>query len=49
MKVFTTIVAIFFSFIMLEFLTRVMIDDGLNYEIEMLKYANKYYINDIYE
>ena len=41
MKVFTTIVAIFFSFIMLEFLTRVMIDDGLNYEIEMLKYANK--------
>jgi hypothetical protein len=41
MKVFTTIVAIFFSFIMLELLTRVIIDDGLNYEIEMLKYANK--------
>ena len=41
MKILTSLIAIFFSFLMLEVLTRVIIDDGLNYEIEMLKYANQ--------
>lgn len=41
MKIFTTFFAIIFSLLMLEFFTRILIDNGLNYEIEMLKYANK--------
>ena len=41
MKILTTTIAIILSIIMLEILTRIIIDDGLNYEIEMLKYANQ--------
>ena len=41
MKILTTTIAIVLSIIMMEVLTRVIIDDGLNYEIEMLKYANQ--------
>ena len=41
MKILTTTIAIILSIIMMEVLTRVIIDDGLNYEIEMLKYANQ--------
>ena len=40
MKILTTTIAIILS-IILEILTRIIIDDGLNYEIEMLKYANQ--------
>ena len=41
MKIFKKFFEIIFSLLMLEFFTRILIDNGLNYEIEMLKYANK--------
>ena len=39
MKIFTFCLSIIISFVMLEGLTRLIIDDGLNYDIEMMKYA----------
>jgi len=41
MKYFSLILSILFSIILLEFFVRFYIDDGLNYEIEMMKYANQ--------
>ncbi len=37
MKIFTFCLSIIISFVMLEGLTRLIIDDGLNYDIEMMK------------
>lgn len=41
MKYLVSILSIIFSLFLLEILTRTVIDNGLNYEIEMLKYANR--------
>ena len=41
MKFFTVIFSFLISLIVLEILTRLIIDDGMNYEIEMMKYANR--------
>lgn len=41
MKVLTVLLSVFISFLVLELFTRFIIDDGINYEIEMMKYANK--------
>lgn len=40
MKILTVIFSLLISFLFLEIITRFFIDDGLNYEIEMMKYAN---------
>ncbi|MBD1141203.1 SGNH/GDSL hydrolase family protein [Pelagibacterales bacterium SAG-MED39] len=40
MKYFTIIFSIIISLIFLESFSRIFIDDGMNYEIEMAKYAN---------
>ena len=40
MKIFSIFISIIVSFFLLEIFTRVIIDNGLNYEIEMMKYAN---------
>tara|TARA_B100000780_G_scaffold208300_1_gene148475 strand:+ start:7062 stop:7985 length:924 start_codon:yes stop_codon:yes gene_type:complete len=41
MKYVILIFSFFFSFLLLELFTRIIIDDGMNYEIEMQKYATK--------
>ena len=41
MKFLTVICSFLISLIVLEILTRLIIDDGMNYEIEMMKYANR--------
>ena len=41
MKYFSLILSILISILFLEFFVRFYIDDGLNYEIEMMKYANQ--------
>ena len=41
MRYFVIILSTFFSFLLLEIFTRVFLDNGLNYEIEMMKYANQ--------
>ncbi|RPG94875.1 MAG: SGNH/GDSL hydrolase family protein [Candidatus Pelagibacter sp. TMED263] len=41
MKFFTTILSVFISLIFLEIFVRYFIDDGMNYELEMMKYANQ--------
>tara|TARA_B100001250_G_scaffold413467_1_gene447728 strand:- start:2121 stop:3050 length:930 start_codon:yes stop_codon:yes gene_type:complete len=41
MKYFSLILSILISIIFLEFFVRFYIDDGMNYEIEMMKYANQ--------
>ena len=41
MKYLTILLSVIFSFLFLEFFVRFFIDDGMNYEIEMMKYANK--------
>ena len=41
MKYLVSILSIILSLFLLEILTRTIIDNGLNYEIEMLKYANR--------
>ena len=39
MKILTFCISLIISLVMLEGLTRIIIDDGLNYDIEMMKYA----------
>ena len=41
MKYLLTLVSLILSLILLEIFTRFFIDDGMNYEIEMMKYANE--------
>ena len=41
MKYLSLILSILISIFFLEFFVRFYIDDGLNYEIEMMKYANQ--------
>ena len=41
MKYLTILLSVTISFLFLEFFVRFFIDDGMNYEIEMMKYANK--------
>ena len=41
MKYFATFLSIIFTLIFLEIFVRLIIDDGMNYEIEMMKYANQ--------
>ena len=41
MKYLTFFLSILISLISLEFFVRIFIDNGFNYEIEMMKYANK--------
>ncbi len=41
MKYFATFLSIIFTLIFLEIFVRLFIDDGMNYEIEMMKYANQ--------
>ncbi len=41
MKYITIFLSVFFSFIILEFFVRFFLDNGMNYEIEMMKYANQ--------
>lgn len=41
MKVLAVFFSIIVSFLALELFTRFIIDNGMNYEIEMMKYANK--------
>ncbi len=41
MKSLTIILSMIFSLILLEIFTRLIIDNGMNYEIEMMKYANE--------
>ncbi len=41
MRIFAVTLSFLFSFIVLEIFTRLFIDDGMNYEIEMMKYANR--------
>lgn len=40
-KIFIFIFSILISFFILEIFTRLVVDDGINYNIEMLKYANQ--------
>ena len=40
MKIFAVTLSFFF-FYSFEIFTRLFIDDGMNYEIEMMKYANR--------
>ena len=37
MRIFAVTLSFLFSFIVLEIFTRLFIDDGMNYEIEMIK------------
>ena len=41
MKIFTCIFSILIGFFILEIFTRLVVDDGINYNIEMLKYGNQ--------
>jgi len=41
LKYLTILLSVTISFLFLEFFVRFFIDDGMNYEIEMMKYANK--------
>ena len=41
MKIFTSIFSILIGFFILEIFTRLVVDDGINYNIEMLKYGNQ--------
>ena len=41
MKYILSFISIAFSLLFLEIFVRVFIDDGMNYEIEMMKYANQ--------
>ena len=41
MKYLLSLVSLIISLILLEIFTRFFIDDGMNYEIEMMKYANE--------
>jgi len=41
LKYLLSLVSLILSLILLEILTRFFIDDGMNYEIEMMKYANE--------
>lgn len=41
MKTLTIILSFLMSLLLLEIFTRIVIDDGMNYEIEMMKYANQ--------
>lgn len=41
MRILTITLSFIFSLLILEIFTRLLIDDGMNYEIEMMKYANR--------
>ena len=41
MKYLLSLFSLIFSFVLLEIFVRSFIDDGMNYEIEMMKYANE--------